>query len=404
MTLELRACGPDDFPDVVKPILHYFGRSEPGTAFAERFGRLLPPDRIHAVFDDGAPVGSGGAFPFEIGIPGGTTRAAGITLVGVLPPYRRRGILRQLMRAQIDDIHQHGEAIAYLWASEDALYGRFGYGVASFCGDIDVPRERAQFHGDVDPRGTVRLLEKQEALEPLSRIQRAAAARHPGMFVRPREWWEDRTFADPEWAREGGGEQVRALLEFDGRPAAYALYRLHFRADRGVATGFTSVIEAVGDSPQAIREIWRYLLSIDWMARVRAELLPLDHELFLLLREPRRLRFNLRDGLWVRLVDVEAALGARTFKHGEPVVLDVVDEFCPWNAGRYVVGPDGAQRTDGEAQLRLPVQSLGSAYLGGFTFSQLARAGRAEELVEGALDRADALFRADRYPWCPEIF
>lgn len=116
------------------------------------------------------------------------------------------------------------------------------------------------------------------------------------------------------------------------------------------------------------------------------------------------LRFDLRDGLWVRLVDVEAALNGRVYKAGEEVVIEVLDEFCPWNEGRYRVGPGGAERTDADAELRLPVGSLGSAYLGGFSFSSLATAGRVEELADGALDRADALFRADRYPWCPEIF
>jgi predicted acetyltransferase len=224
------------------------------------------------------------------------------------------------------------------------------------------------------------------------------------MFVRTAEWWRARRLADPEWAREGGGEMVRALLELDGRPAAYALYRLHFSAARGVPSGFTNVIEAVGDSPEATRGIWRFLLDIDWMDRVRASLLPLDHELFLLLREPRRLLFELRDGLWVRLVDIEAALNARTYKQGEPLTVEVLDEFCPWNAGVWELGPEGAARSSKEPELRLDVSALGSVYLGGFTFAQLARAGRIEILVEGAVDRADSLFRTDRYPWCPEIF
>ena len=134
------------------------------------------------------------------------------------------------------------------------------------------------------------------------------------MFVRTPEWWRDRRLADLDVGREGGGEMVRALLEIDGRPAAYALYRLHHSMDRGIAAGFASVIEAVGDTPEATRGIWRFLLDIDWMDRVRAHLLPLDHELFLLLSDPRRLRFDLRDGLWVRLVDVGAALEARTLQ------------------------------------------------------------------------------------------
>jgi predicted acetyltransferase len=404
LSIEIRPARPEEFPGVVRPIMHYFGQLEPGDDFTDRFGKIISADRIQAAFEDGEVVGSGGVFPFETGVPGGLIRAAGVTLVGVLPTHRRRGIFGDLMRAQLADIHERGEPMAYLWASEDSLYGRYGYGVASFCGNIDVTRERIDFHRGFEPAGRVRLVSKDEAVEPFSEIQRAAAARHPGMFVRSREWWVHRRLADPEWGREGGGEMVRALLEVDGRPAAYALYRLHFSAERGIPQGFTRVIEAIGDSGGTTREMWRYLLDIDWMARVRAHLLPLDHELFLLLRDPRHLQFEFRDGLWVRLVDVEAALNARTFKPGEPVVLEVQDELCPWNAGRYRVGPEGAERTDAEAALRMPVDSLGSAYLGGFTFSELARAGRVEELVGGALDRADALFRADRYPWCPEIF
>ena len=403
MSYEIRPATPEEFPAVISPIMHYFGRT-PGPELAEYLGPLIPPERIHAAFDDGAVVGSGGVFPFEAGIPGGLIRAAGVTLVGVMPTHRRRGILRALMRAQLEDIHERGEPMAYLWASEDALYGRYGYGVASFTGYIDIHRDRSAFHRDLEPRGSVRFVEVDEAVELFGEIQSRAAAQHPGMFVRSPDWWRSRRLSDAESGRKGGGEMVRALLELDGRPGAYALYRLHFSAERGIPNGFTNVIEAVGDSPEATREIWRFLLDIDWMERVRAHLLPLDHELFLLLREPRRLQFNHRDGLWVRLVDLEPALKARTYKPGEAVVVEVADELCPWNQGVWELGPEGASRSSNAPELRLDAAALGSAYLGGFTFGQLARAGRIEELAEGALDRADTLFRADRYPWCPEIF
>ena len=403
MTVEIRAATADEFPAPIEPIFHYFG-GPPRADFADSVRLLIPPERMHAAFDDGAVVGSASVFPFETSVPGGFVRAAGVTLVGVLPTHRRRGILRSLMRAQLDDVHERGEPMAYLWASEDALYGRYGYGVASFTGNIELHRDRAAFNQDFEPQGRLRVLDAEEAVEPFSQIQRRAAAQHPGMFVRTPDWWRSRRLADPEWRREGGGEMVRILLELDDRPAGYALYRLHFSADRGIPRGHTSVIEALGDSPVATRELWRYLLSIDWMERVRAGLLPLDHELLLLLREPRRLTFNQRDGLWVRLVDVDAALNARTYKPGEPVSFELADEFCPWNAGTWEAGPEGASRSNSEAELRLDASALGSAYLGGFSFAQLARAGRVEELADGALDRADGLFRTDRYPWCPEIF
>jgi predicted acetyltransferase len=403
VSFEVRAAAAEEFRGAIAPIFHYFG-GPPSDEFAQAFERLVPLDRVHAAFDDGFAVGSASAFPFETSIPGGFVRAAGVTMVGVLPTHRRRGILRRLMRAQLDDVHERGEPMAYLWASEDALYGRYGYGVASFSGNIELRRDRAEFYREFERRGKIRLVSVDEAVEQFGEIQRRAAAQHPGMFVRSPDWWRHRRLADPEWRREGGGEMVRALLELDGRPAAYALYRLHFSAQRGIPNGFTSVIEAVGDSPEATREIWRFLLDIDWMERIRAGLMPLDHELFLLLREPRRLTFDHRDGLWVRLVDVEAALSARSYKAGEPVVVELTDEFCPWNAGTWELGPEGAARSRREPELRLDVAALGSAYLGGFSFGQLARAGRIEELAEGALNRADTLFRTDRYPWCPEIF
>jgi predicted acetyltransferase len=116
------------------------------------------------------------------------------------------------------------------------------------------------------------------------------------------------------------------------------------------------------------------------------------------------MRPRIGDGLWVRLVDVGEALSARRYATDGAVVLDVVDEFCPWNAGRWRVSGRGAKRTTSAAQLRLDVSTLGSTYLGAFTFSELVRGGRIEELRRGSAARADGMFAAERAPWCPEIF
>jgi predicted acetyltransferase len=160
----------------------------------------------------------------------------------------------------------------------------------------------------------------------------------------------------------------------------------------------------VAPTPEAARELWRWLLDFDWTSKFVADLLPLDHELFLLLAEPRRMRFQLNDGVWVRPVDVLGALSARTYRDAEPVVLDVTDAFLPDNAGRYRVGADGVDRTSDEADLRPDVTGVGSVYLGGFSFADLVRASRAEELTAGAARRADDVFRTGVQPWCPEIF
>jgi predicted acetyltransferase len=337
-------------------------------------------------------------------VPGGRIRAAGVTLVGVLPTHRRRGVLTRMMRAQLDAIRESGESVAYLWATEDTIYSRFGYGVASFTGEIELPRDRSAYYVPFEPWGRARIVPLKEAQDLVAPVYERVASETPGMFARTSAWWDARALADPGWRRRGGGELQCVVLELDEGPAAYALYRLNPAFDRGVQTGAVDVAEAMGDSPEATRAIWRYLLDVDWMARVKAWLLPLDHPLLLLLAEPRRLRFSIRDGLWVRLVDVGAALSARSYMTQGAVVIDVVDGFCPWNEGRWRVGDSGAERTHTEPELRCDVTALGSVYLGGFTWTQLARALRVEEVRHGAIARADALFRTGCAPWCPEIF
>jgi hypothetical protein len=133
--------------------------------------------------------------------------------------------------------------------------------------------------------------------------------------------------------RGSGGDLQCAVLELEGRPTAYALYRMNWAFERGLQAGSVTVVEAIGDWPTAMHAIWRYLLDIDWMARVKASLLPLDHPLLLLMKEPRRLGFSLRDGVWVRLLDVKTALSARSYQDRGSVVIEVIDAFCPWNAG-----------------------------------------------------------------------
>ena len=270
-------------------------------------------------------------------------------------------------------------------------------------GEIELPREWSAYVDGPPAGGTTRLVALSEAEPLLAPVWERVAAVTPGMFARTPIWWRGRVLSDPE-ARRVGGELQCVVLEGPDGPAGYALYRVNFGADRGVTTGVVDVAEALGDAPWATRAIWRYLFDIDWVARVRARLLPLDHPLFLLLAEPRRLRFNVRDGLWVRLADVGRALGARTYAGDGAVVIEVGDPFCPWNDGRWRVAAEGVARTDAAPDLRCDVTALGSVYLGGFTWTRLARALRVEETRSGAIARADALFHTPLGPWCPEIF
>ena len=192
-----------------------------------------------------------------------------------------------------------------------------------------MPRERSTFHALPAASGRVRLVSPTAAEQYVAPVYERMAAVTPGMFERSSDWWRNRTLADPDWQRGSSGELQCAILEHDGRPTAYALYRMNGAFERGIQSGAVAVIEAIGDSPQATAAIWRYLFDIDWMARVRAWLLPLDHPLLLLLAELSRLGFSLRDGVWVRLIDLRAALSARSFRPQGSVVIEVADEFCP---------------------------------------------------------------------------
>jgi len=229
-------------------------------------------------------------------------------------------------------------------------------------------------------------------------------AQRPGGFRRSKVWWETRRLRDDPARRRGAGPLTRALLELDGEPAGYALYRVQQEWSGGPSSGTVTVLEAVAPTPEATRELWRWLLDFDWTSQFVADLLPLDHPLFLLLAEPRRMAFELNDGVWLRLVDVGAALSARSYEDDGELVLELADPFCPWNEGRWHVSAAGAERTDAGADLHLDATGLGSVYLGGFGFGDLLRASRVEELRAGAVARADALFRTGIAPWCAEIF
>jgi predicted acetyltransferase len=403
--MQVRPCdNTDEMRAALAAIWHYFGQNPPNDHAISHWKRVLPHERVHAGFDGEKIVAGSGAFPFDLVVPGGQVKAAGITVTGVLPTHRRRGYLRALQRSLIDDARSRGEPVAVLWATEDTIYGQFGYGVASMSAEIDVPRDRTRPFAPVTSPGEMRLVPLEDAEPLVAAVYDRVARATPGMFARTPEWWQDRALSDMEWKRRGGGFLQCVVLEVGGNPAAYALYRINAVLERGVQTGNIFVVEAMAISPEATNAIWRYLLDIDWLARVKAHLLPLDHPLLLSLADPRRLNFLVREGLWVRLIDVGAALSARGFAADDSIVVEVADEFCPWNAGRWRIARAGTEKTEAAADLACDVASLGCVYLGGFTFAQLERSMRVKELRAGAIARADAMFRSDRTPWCPEIF
>ena len=399
---DVRACtDQEEYARAIGAIGQYFN-PPPGEEFLERFSQILPHERMHAAFEDGQIVGGAGAFPFELSVPGGSLPCAGVTAVGVQPTHRRRGVLRSMMDAQLRDVHERGEPIAALWASEETIYARFGYGIASWAGELSVPHERDAFAEPLENTGQARFVTPEEARELFPPIYDAVRRERPGMTSRSEAWWQNRHLRQPE--EEASAPRRFVVLDLDGEPQAYASYRTHFSFDGGSATSRLVVREALGATPRATAAIWRFLLDVDWMATVELSLAPPDHPLFLLLATPRRMRYRMADGLWVRLVDLPAALSGRTYGEGGPLVLEVRDAVCAWNDGRWRLEGGACERTDEEPDLALDVSALGSAYLGAVPFVQLREALRVEELRQGAIERADALFAWRPFPWCLEIF
>ncbi|CAN5274215.1 GNAT family N-acetyltransferase [soil metagenome] len=404
MTFKVKPCKDlDEFSQAVFAIGQYFAL-DPTEERMERFSKNLPIERMHAARENGRIVGGAGAFPFELTVPGAVVPTAGVTVVGTYPTHRRRGVLRAMMRAQLDDVHERGEPLALLWASEETIYGRFGYGMASLAGEITVPREHSAYAMPHQHERTLRFVDAKEALELFPKVWDKVRKKIPGMLGRSRNWWEFRILFEPPGAGGEGGPKRFVVLERDGRPEGYAIYRHKPKWDDGVSNSELEVVEAIALDGRPTAELWRFLLDVDWAARITAGLLPIDHPLFHLLATPRRMRFRVGDGLWARLVDVGKALSARSYAADGVVVFDVADSFCPWNEGRWRLAGGRARRTTAAPQLRCDVTALGSVYLGGFSFSELVRGGRVEELRRGAAERADAMFASQPAPWCPEIF
>jgi predicted acetyltransferase len=402
VTIEIRQPAEDELRAAMSASEAAFG-GEVEDEDWERERKVLPASRALAAYDGGRPVGLAAAYAFDLTIPGGELPCAGVTWVGVLPSHRRRGILRDFMRRQLEDVQSWGEPIAALWASEASIYGRFGYGPAAPGLLAKSNPARFELRSDAPTRARVRLTDADEAFRLFPPVYDQIRSRRAGMLSRSETWWKELKLADPKEWRRGASHKFYAVAERDGAVEGYAMYRVKGEWEDGFPRGEVRVLEVFATTPAAERELWQFLHCIDLTVKVEVFCLDPASSLFLNVRDPRALGLRLGDALWVRLVDLDAALQARSYLPGESVVLEVTDELCPWNAGRYRVGDD-AGPTEDTADLALDTADLAAAYLGAFDFHQLVNAGRAEERREGAAEAATLLFRTDLPPFCPEVF
>jgi predicted acetyltransferase len=401
--LETRTLTPDDLDAVWQVLEHAFGGPNNPDDRPVEFA-LVDPKRFYGTYDGDRPVATGGSFDLTMTIPGGVRQVAGVTWIGVSPTHRRQGLLTALKRRMLDDLHAAGEPVAALWASEGAIYQRFGYGPAAWNVSLSVP-SKAAFNRPVQATG-VRLETPDAAV--LAPVYDAVAARALGWYARDAKWWDYRLH-DPASHRSGASPLLAVLADGPDGVEGYALYATKQDWEGGVSASSVAVRELVAKDPATKARLWRYLLDLDLMKTVNVYFAGTDDPLLHLLAEPRAALGRLKDNLWFRLVDVPAALTARAYSTDVDVVLEVDDAFCPWNAGRYrlIGGVDGAtcEPTTDAADLAVHAGDLGAAYLGGTTLVARAAAGHVTELRPGTLAPASLAFSwPTTSPYAPLVF
>ena len=411
--MEIRSTTNQDFDVFVDTMYAAFGRfpETPADGGGGVWWAALEMDRnLLAVNADGRPVGTAGAYSFELTLPGEILApAAGVTAVGVLPSHRRKGVLTALMRHQLTELRARGEFLSVLLASEAVIYRRFGYGPATYTQRLTVPRHQAALalpraHGAAEApatgrdTGSVELLRRAECGEILEEVYDRYRRAQPGALSRPHRWWASGAGQPPI---SPAPRYVAVHRDAEGVPDGYASYAI------GEGDALT-VDETIATDDAVFTALARFVLGHDLVRQVVFKHIPPDSPLRWQLADFRAGQVsNDTDWLWVRLLDVPRALTARGWSMDGELVLDVDDPFLGEH-GRYLLTVRDSKAecvpTDREPDLSLDASDLGSIYLGGTAPSTLVRAGHIQAHRPGAAALADTLFRAERSPHCLHWF
>ncbi len=406
MNIKYRSPTKEEWPAFGRAVARGFG-NHPPTDDHSRSRWDVFYDVVSAVgaWDGDEVVGTSGSFVSPTTVPGGAKLpAALVTIVTVAATHRRRGLLTNMMKRLLEGAHERGEPIATLWASESIIYGRFGYGMAGQHYDVKIASDRAAFRHLPEIAGSVRYADRKLVREAGPGIWDRAAANRPGMPDRHETKWQS-DMPLPEDESKPEKRRFYAAYEENGRVDGYVSYKTVDK-DRGMGESDVHVEDFIAATDAAHAALWQFILNMDLIEDVLYGTMPLDDPLWWMLEDPRHLKRTPYDAIWLRLLDIERALSARTYSEPLDVVFSVEDEFCPWAAGSYRLTADGSgkaecRRTEDAADIVLPAASLATCYFGSVKFADLARAGRAVEKTDGALLRADRAFAAELEPWCP---
>lgn len=378
----------------------------------ERPGGVLPGETP----GDRAPfVGLYSAYDMTVTVPAPDGALVslpmdGLTWVSVHPDARRRGLLRTMMRDHLHRVHDRGEAaVAGLHASEQGIYGRFGYGCATLDVKLELGRGTAlsapaEVSAAADEVSThVVTASTAEGMAALHEAHLATVHATLGTVSRPDAkasmWWRDFPKA------RGSKEPWRLLLaRRDGQVSGYATFRRESKWQDGRAQGKVDVAELGSVDDASLLALVRRLVDFDLTSTVTMWARSMEDPVMWWAGGPRGVKISASDALWLRLVDVPRALSERGYCAPCDVVVEVLDELCPWNAGRWRLTADPSGRatctaTEGEADVVLPVAVLGAAYAGGRALVSLARHHAVQERRPGALRELSRAMRADDQPY-----
>jgi len=379
-------------------------RMEPGDL--ARAAAAYAGQRLRGVWEtaDPAPVATLRSWDARMSVPGGELAVDAISSIGVRSTHRRRGLLRAVLVDDLAEAVRAGTPVAALTSTQGSLYERFGFGLATWTRSVTLDT-RAAVWREPEPTGRLRTLDVATLPSAAAPVQDRARRRHPGSMDRDRGSWTPLVTGEQGFTGMVPDRHRHAVLWSDaaGRPGGYAVYRV---AEHWVGRGAAdiAVLDLQATTPESYRELWRHLASLDLVGTVSWSDASVDEPLPWLLTDPRPVALGAsHEMLWLRVLDVPAALGARRYPVTERVVLRVHDPAGPAE-GTWVldtsdpVTPATSATTD-EPDVALDAPALASVYLGGVDPRVLARAGRLEELTPGVAGRLARLFAAPSVPW-----
>ncbi len=407
MSIEYRQVTADEFPNWRTLVRRGFGDSVHPEDIARLRDDRAELDRLFGAFDGDQIVGTGGADSHLMTVPGGNQVAtAGVAYIGTAATHRRRGVLTGMIKSIVDQASDRQEPLAALWASESGIYSRFGFGQATIAEAWEIETHRASFSNLPEIRGRVRFAEPEEALKKMPQVWAKTGSMRAGSLDRSERRWRY-NFFDAKRVRDGWSGLFFVLYEVDGSVRGYAVYRL-MPVEPDDDPLKMQVVECIAQTDDAHAALWRFLLSIDLVDSVLADNRPPDDQLWWTLADPRRLNRAPTDGLWVRVIDTEKALSARSYAAEGRLVIAIEDSFIPESGGVFSLEASGGvatcTRTTEMPDISISSSEIGATYLGGVRLVDLAKAGRATEHKSGSIRLFDRMFLADRAPWCAHHF